>query len=628
MTKRRRKRTDGWESLVLNVGAKAATYLPVLEPMLELETCATLYEQDDFAERIVSTLVEDAMRQGFAFEDTDDESDWADAKALNDACKRWGLAEKVTEAAIWGRCFGGGFLMLGVTGAGRPEQPLEDDRIRPGALKFLDVYDRRDVIPHSYYRDPLEPKFGEVELYRIQPTTAVGVTTAVVHETRMIKFGGVLTTRRTKARNASFDNSALQCVFTVLQQSDLNWRSIGALMSDFAQGVYKIKDLIKILAQNEKGVLETRMRLMDQYRSSERAIVLDADKEDFERKTTPIAGAADLLDRTWQRLAAAAKMPVTRLIGISPAGLNATGEHDTINWYDRVNEYRQNIVASRLERAGRIIARSEGIDAPDSLAVCFPSLWQMSPMQEADRRLKVAQADAINIDKGMVYAEEAALSRFGRGKYSAETAVDLEARAQALEAKLKAATATTATDDKLELTPSDRALYIKVNEARAKDGFPPIEGPDGDLTLAQFKAKYAAVIAEAAKAEAGKTGEEEEEQAQGAEPDPEDKPEPPPKRADAERRLDRLTPAGLEGDAYAQALAARSQEMAARSLGPDLAKVREVLDAATSPQDLRERLAQAFEGMDQVKLAELTHKALILGHLAGRAAVSGDLRKK
>lgn len=51
------------------------------------------------------------------------------------------------------------------------------------------------------------------------------------------------------------------------------------------------------------------------------------------------------------------------------------------------------------------------------------------------------------------------------------------------------------------LAPTDLATVVRVNEARASAGLPPIAG--GDVTLAEWKAQHAAVIATAANAEEG-----------------------------------------------------------------------------------------------------------------------------
>ncbi len=60
-------------------------------------------------------------------------------------------------------------------------------------------------------------------------------------------------------------------------------------------------------------------------------------KDSFTRVQTPLTNLSDILDRFATRLAAAADMPVTLLMGMSPAGLNATGESDRAFFYDRVS---------------------------------------------------------------------------------------------------------------------------------------------------------------------------------------------------------------------------------------------------------------------------------------------------
>jgi hypothetical protein len=59
----------------------------------------------------------------------------------------------------------------------------------------------------------------------------------------------------------------------------------------------------------------------------------------------------------------------------------------------------------------------------------------------------------------------------------------------------------------ITLAPTDLATIITVNEARASINLPPLPGPDGDLTMAEFKAKNAKTVASAANAELGKVGE-------------------------------------------------------------------------------------------------------------------------
>lgn len=57
----------------------------------------------------------------------------------------------------------------------------------------------------------------------------------------------------------------------------------------------------------------------------------------------------------------------------------------------------------------------------------------------------------------------------------------------------------------LQLTSTDIAAIVTVNEARASQGLPPLTNADGLLTVTQYQAKYASTLATAASAAAGTT---------------------------------------------------------------------------------------------------------------------------
>jgi len=58
----------------------------------------------------------------------------------------------------------------------------------------------------------------------------------------------------------------------------------------------------------------------------------------------------------------------------------------------------------------------------------------------------------------------------------------------------------------VNLTPTDIATIVTVDEARASQGLPPLGGEDGGLTVAEYKARHSEVIAEAVDAEKGTGG--------------------------------------------------------------------------------------------------------------------------
>jgi phage-related protein (TIGR01555 family) len=203
--------------------------------------------------------------------------------------------------------------------------------------------------------------------------------------------------------------------------------SAGVLVVDFAQAVYKMTGLAELIAQGKDQQVVSRMRVVEESRSSARAIMIDA-AEDFERKATPITGLPELLDRFSTRLAAAADMPLTLLMGQSPGGLNATGESDIRFFYDRIRAAQERTLREPIERVCKILFRALGITEPESWSIHFRPLWQPTDAEQATARYTQAQTDQIYITNGVVSAEEIALARFGSEDGSFATVIDFKAR--------------------------------------------------------------------------------------------------------------------------------------------------------------------------------------------------------
>lgn len=474
MSKRKQVRGDAWANPYAEITAhKVQSYRPVASSTLDARTLRTLFRHDDMAARGVSLVVEEALRQGFSFVDVGEDAEADDARELNEAVKRWQLASHCLEGDVWGRLYGRGAIWLGIDGAGEQGDELIDERIRPGSLKFLRILEEQDMQPARYYTDPMHPRWGEPSHWRVQAVGGggAGSLNLFVHESRLVMFGGALTPKESRHANGWRDDSVLQKVYDVLQQAAVNWQSIGALVADFSQGVFKIKDLVKILAADD-GTFTARMALMDQTRSTHSAILVDADREDYTRVATPMSGAPELLDRTWQRVAAAFGMPVTKLLGMAPAGLNATGESDANNWNSVVIEHREKVLGPRIERIGRIIAAHEGIAGAESLSLYWPPLHHETAAEQADTRLKHAQAWATLIDKGVLLPEEIAVSVWGRGKYSPEITIDAEARKRMLDAEVKLAI------EEAGKKPAPPMLPPKETDAGRPEAPPADEGSD------------------------------------------------------------------------------------------------------------------------------------------------------
>jgi phage-related protein (TIGR01555 family) len=418
-------RADSWSNLVTGIGAATGRLDFQFTPELRIadQTLEDMFHDDPYASRIVRAVPEEAMRRGFSVSCGDPKVESQVQAALDELH----VLSKVTEAWTWARLFGGAALFVGADDGRDPALPLDAANIR--AIRFVTVLDKRELYPAKWFKDPLSPHFGEPETYRFSRSGAGGTDTREVHATRLVRFDGAVTTRRRRQQHNGWSESELQRVLTKLREFNGNSAAASTLLQDASQGVFKIKDLMSLIAQDKQDVVRKRLQLMDMARGVARAIMLDADGESFERVESGVAtGMADLVDKSFLLLAGAAEIPVTILFGQAPAGLSATGDSDIRWFYDRIDSARTNNVKPRIERIVRMLLRAKngptgGVEPP-SWAVEFPSLYQLTDGEDADLRSKQATIDAAYIHAQVLTPEEVRASRFRREGYSTETSID------------------------------------------------------------------------------------------------------------------------------------------------------------------------------------------------------------
>lgn len=502
----RRAHLDGWSNALTGIGDilvdKRMSTMFSSPDIVSNEYAEGLWRGDDLAARIVETWPNEMLRQGYEItvqdgttageveplEDAEERGDalgWARRRrARLDAAKKDGdLAEKVAmkleelgadaafhTALCYRRAYGGGAILVGANDGSKDlSKPLRPELVT--SIDFLTVLEPRELVPCYYYADPRAPKFNEVAVWQMQTVAsgnpqpsdqkkAFGITLAYVHETRLIVFKGAEVTRRpTAVVNAGFGDSIFTRVNRVLADFNTSWASAGVLVHDFAQAVFKIKGLAEAMAMDKDDLLKIRMRAVELSRSTARAVLIDSEEE-FKREQTPVSGLPELLDKFCTRLASAADMPLTLLMGQSPGGLNATGESDVRFFYDRVASAQTRDLLPALKRLVRLVFQSLG-GVPDQWGIEFRPLWQPTAKESAEAREIQSRTDERMILADVVSANEIARARYGGKKYSFETVIDFDQRER---------------------------LEVAAPPPVAKDGEDPDDAPDPDMMLAEAKA--------------------------------------------------------------------------------------------------------------------------------------------
>jgi hypothetical protein len=460
------RRLDGWESVLTGLGTqqdKRTSFHSGQAHRLTFEECIELYRGNVFAAKVVDKPAADMTREWMTVQVKDekqmgeDVDHWLQEIDAADHF-RWALQR---QAAV-----GGAGLVLGINqgqvrNVGAMMQPLDENAI--DTIDFLTPYAARELQAVAYHADLLGPEPGLPAAYRVVPRFLFAINgmdiinfganalpeagrpryswaqLPEIHASRILRFQGIVVERRQLQENWGWGDSVFVRAHDILRDFGIGWASVANLLTDFAQATLAVPGLLESLAQDGGEKILARMALLDRTRSVSRWLPLDggdvgtgAGAEVFKREVTSLTGVGEILREFCTLLAAAFDMPVTKLMGISPAGMNATGEHDTDNWHAHVRGLQERRMARQIRRLVALGFRAKkgptgGVTPKTPWSIVFKPLGTPSEKELADARLTMAQADKLYaVDIGAVHPDEVRQSRFGGDTWQVETQLNAE----------------------------------------------------------------------------------------------------------------------------------------------------------------------------------------------------------
>ena len=400
-------KNDGWKNILVGLAGKMdkTKYTTFgTAPILTDDMLSHLYCGDGFAKKIVSTPSEDMTRKWIKVEGK--KKDEITKQLFNlDAVLQFNIAIQ------WMRLYGGSLLLIGAMDGKPLEQPLNERSLK--SIAWLYPIERSRILLDlsDFDIDPTSSTFGKVKVY----TAYIGADyrEVQIHRSRVLEFWGEPAPTDMKSTDINLEYwgmSIIQEVWEILKVFGSNIQSVANILYEFIIGKYKISGLAEKMAAGQESEVITRMEIIEMFKSVIHAILLDADGEDYIRDAASVAGLAELLDRFMIFVAAVAEIPVTKLFGRSPAGMNATGESDIRNYYDMIASEQQIKLRKPIQRLIDLlsIAYANGTEH----VFKFNSLYEMTPKEKADVEKTEAEADHIRIEDMVISNEEVRKARF------------------------------------------------------------------------------------------------------------------------------------------------------------------------------------------------------------------------
>ncbi len=338
----------------------------------------SLYRDNWVVGNIVSTIPEDMCKNWYQIK-TDIDQKLLDRFARME--RQTHLKQKIIEGLKWGRLYGGAAGLILVKGQTNDlDKPLNIENINVDDFKGLYIMDRWSGITPSMERidDMCNSEYGSPKYYEIQDGD--NRTVAKVHHSRIVRFIGRELPRYEKQAELDWGASEVETAYQEVIKRDNVSQNIASLTFKANINVYEIENLEQLfsIASTQAQKRFWDMMQAQSILESNLGVKLVNKGDTYKNQTYTFSGLRDVYEGIMMDLAGATHIPVTKLFGRSPAGMNATGQSDLQNYYDYVEQLREAQLRPVIEKLLPIMAMSTFGMIPDDIDFVFNDIHNPS----------------------------------------------------------------------------------------------------------------------------------------------------------------------------------------------------------------------------------------------------------
>jgi phage-related protein (TIGR01555 family) len=384
--------TGQWAAQVLAAGQ--------IDPTLEgqrflgYSTLSAMAQRPEYR-RIVETIATEMTRKWIRLvnrkgdERTQDRLD-----ALTEALERLNVRDAFRKAAEGDGFFGRGHLYIALDGdqvgeelrapIGNGRDAASRQKVRKGKLLRIQPVEAVWAYPQAYNtNNPLDADWYVPQVWFVQGKA--------IHRSRLLTFVGREVPDLLKSAYA-FGGLAMT---QMAQPYVANWlrtrEDVSDLIAAFSVSGVKGMGLADMLATGGVENLQNRIDLFVNARDN-RGFMALGEGEDFFNVSTPLGTLDKLQAQAQEQIASVCGIPLVKLLGVTPSGLNASSDGEVRVFYDHIHAYQEKLFGENLKRVLGFVQLSEFGDIDEDIGFEFEPLWQMSEAEKADVALKRTQA--------------------------------------------------------------------------------------------------------------------------------------------------------------------------------------------------------------------------------------------
>lgn len=347
----------------------------------------------------------DAIRKGYNIVSIGGEELPADALKLMQYYDRsMGLNKHMQDHIRKGRIFGVRVAMFKIssTDAEYYEKPFNPDGITPGSYKGIVQIDPYWTAPMLDGMSASQPD----SMHFYDPTYWI-INGKKVHRTHLVIFRNAQPPDILKPQYLYGGVPVPQQIMERVYAAERVANEAPQLVQTKRTNIW-LTDLERVMENSDAAI--AALNNWQYYRDNYGIKLGDKDGDEFQQFDTSLADLDTVIMTQYQIVAAASGVPATKLLGTSPKGFNATGEHEIASYHEELESIQTNDLTPLIERHHLCVMRSYvapklGIEPIDTFVMWNP-LDTPTANELAQTNLAKAQTGQQLVQSGAISSED------------------------------------------------------------------------------------------------------------------------------------------------------------------------------------------------------------------------------
>jgi phage-related protein (TIGR01555 family) len=331
------------------------------------------------------------------------QADQPKIEALEAAERKLGVWDKLYRVLTTARLHGGAALVLGVR-QGFPNAPLNIEALGKESLRYIAVVSRHQLTaPWGFEQDPESDFFGQPSMWEMRGAKG---NTVPIHPSRVIPFHGAPLPPAGLALSqldSFWGDPLLVSLKSAIDNAEISQAAISTLLHELKQDVITIPGLTQSVGTEEgEALIAARVAAAARFKGLFGMLLLDGGDpekansgETWETRQLSFSQMPELMREFVGLVAGASDIPVTRLMGTSPGGLQSTGKGEQDDFNRMIDAKRDVELAPALDRLDEILIRSTLGSRPPEVYYEFGALEEADPKEAAE--IEKMEAETVDI---------------------------------------------------------------------------------------------------------------------------------------------------------------------------------------------------------------------------------------